>query len=121
MIHVLVRCTQLKELLLLPKCVLKIRLILSNGVLSGFASDLDTAQQILLQNFNTPTETVIFQDPRVFRHSQKEETRLKMNHAALSVDDKNDRGRVKFTPLFRVVHKATEHNKIRMSTLSSTH
>ncbi|KAJ8948629.1 hypothetical protein NQ318_022695 [Aromia moschata] len=46
----------------------------------GFASDLDTAQRILLQNFNTPTETVFFQNPRFFgglRHSQKEE-----NHAA---------------------------------------
>ncbi|KAJ8953247.1 hypothetical protein NQ318_015828, partial [Aromia moschata] len=54
--------------------------------MSGFASDLDTAQRILLQNFNTPVETVFFQEPRFFgdlRHSQKEvESRLKMNHAA---------------------------------------
>ncbi|KAJ8950022.1 hypothetical protein NQ318_002434 [Aromia moschata] len=43
----------------------------------SFASDLDTAQRILLQNFNTPTETVFFQEPRFFsglRHSQKEES-----------------------------------------------
>ncbi|KAJ8939237.1 hypothetical protein NQ318_015195, partial [Aromia moschata] len=64
-------------------CVLKI--ILSNGVLLGFASDLNTAQRILLQNFNAPTETVFFQEPRFFdglRHYQKEESRLKINHAA---------------------------------------
>ncbi|KAJ8933508.1 hypothetical protein NQ318_002561 [Aromia moschata] len=48
-----------------------------------FASDLDTAQRILLQNFNTPTETVFFQEFSFFgglRHSQKEESQL--NHAA---------------------------------------
>ncbi|KAJ8948901.1 hypothetical protein NQ318_020486 [Aromia moschata] len=33
---------------------------LKNGVLSGFASDVDTAQRIHLQNFNTPKETVFF-------------------------------------------------------------
>ncbi|KAJ8944450.1 hypothetical protein NQ318_002147 [Aromia moschata] len=48
------------------------------GVLSGFASDLNTVQWILLQNFNTPTETMFFQEPRF----SKEESRLKMNHAA---------------------------------------
>ncbi|KAJ8955032.1 hypothetical protein NQ318_000464 [Aromia moschata] len=56
-----------------------------NSVLLGLASDLDTAQRILLQNFNTPTETVFFQEPRFFgglRYSQKEESRLMMNHAA---------------------------------------
>ncbi|KAJ8949000.1 hypothetical protein NQ318_023024, partial [Aromia moschata] len=50
-----------------------------------FTSDLDTAQRILLQNFITLTETVFFQEPRFFgglRHSQKEESRLKINHAA---------------------------------------
>ncbi|KAJ8961128.1 hypothetical protein NQ318_008806 [Aromia moschata] len=44
--------------------------------------NLDTAQRILLQNFNTSTEPVFFQEPRFFgglRHSQKEERRLK-NH-----------------------------------------
>ncbi|KAJ8936283.1 hypothetical protein NQ318_004738 [Aromia moschata] len=68
-----------------------------NGLLSGFASDLDTAQRILLQNFNTPTETVFFQEPRFFsgwlRHSQKEKNRLQMNHAAegplSSITDEN--------------------------------
>ncbi|KAJ8951975.1 hypothetical protein NQ318_010719, partial [Aromia moschata] len=43
---------------------------------SGFASDLDTAQRIRLQSFNTPTETVFFQEPRFFgglRHSKTEE------------------------------------------------
>ncbi|KAJ8934140.1 hypothetical protein NQ318_010361 [Aromia moschata] len=61
-------------------CVLKMStLILGNGMLSAFASDLDTAQRILLQNFNTPTETVFSQEPR---HSQKEESRLKLNNAA---------------------------------------
>ncbi|KAJ8961465.1 hypothetical protein NQ318_014713 [Aromia moschata] len=52
---------------------------------AGFASDLNAAQRILLQNFNTLTETVFFQEPRFFgglRHSQKEESRLKMCHAA---------------------------------------
>ncbi|KAJ8943422.1 hypothetical protein NQ318_020673 [Aromia moschata] len=57
-----------------------------NGVLSGFASDLDTMPQILLHiYFNTLTETVFFQEPRFFdclRHSQKEESRLKINHAS---------------------------------------
>ncbi|KAJ8959351.1 hypothetical protein NQ318_022037 [Aromia moschata] len=59
--------------------------ILSNGMLSGFVSDLDTAQRILLQNFSTPMETVFFQEPRYFgglRLFQKEESRLEMNHAA---------------------------------------
>ncbi|KAJ8956309.1 hypothetical protein NQ318_015045 [Aromia moschata] len=51
-------------------------------VIRGFASDLDIAQRILLQNFNMPTETVFFQEPSGLRHSQKEESRWKMNHAA---------------------------------------
>ncbi|KAJ8944847.1 hypothetical protein NQ318_012994 [Aromia moschata] len=45
-----------------------------------FASDLDTAQRILLQNFNMLTETVFFQETSFFgdlRHSQKEENRFK--------------------------------------------
>ncbi|KAJ8946694.1 hypothetical protein NQ318_006951 [Aromia moschata] len=65
-------------------CGLKMNDILNNGVLSSFASDLDTAKQILLQNFNQPTETVFFQEPMFFgglRHSQKEESRFKLNHA----------------------------------------
>ncbi|KAJ8960817.1 hypothetical protein NQ318_020113 [Aromia moschata] len=40
---------------------------------------LDTAQRILLQNINTPTETVFFQEPGFFgslRQTQKEESRL---------------------------------------------
>ncbi|KAJ8943104.1 hypothetical protein NQ318_009179 [Aromia moschata] len=40
-----------------------------------FTSDLDIAQRILLQNFNTPTDSV-------FSIDQKEESRLKINHAA---------------------------------------
>ncbi|KAJ8954852.1 hypothetical protein NQ318_023416 [Aromia moschata] len=51
----------------------------------GFASDLDTAQRMLLQNFNKPTETVVFQEPRFFgglNHSQKDKSRLKINYAA---------------------------------------
>ncbi|KAJ8942839.1 hypothetical protein NQ318_022854 [Aromia moschata] len=38
-----------------------------NRVLLGFASDLDTAQRILLQNFNMPTEAVFFSRAKVFR------------------------------------------------------
>ncbi|KAJ8958485.1 hypothetical protein NQ318_002278 [Aromia moschata] len=52
-----------------------------DGVLSGFASDWGTAQRILLQNFNTPMETLLFQEPWFFgglRHSQREEGRLKI-------------------------------------------
>ncbi|KAJ8959023.1 hypothetical protein NQ318_022277, partial [Aromia moschata] len=59
------------------------------SVLSGFASDLDIAQQILLQNFNTPTETVFFQEPRFFgglRHSQKEESQESSSRTDENVD-----------------------------------
>lgn len=59
--------------------------ISSNGVLSGFASDLGTVQRKLFLNFSRPTEIVFCHGPRFFgglRHFQKEESRLKMNHEA---------------------------------------
>ncbi|GFX10696.1 putative transposase [Trichonephila clavipes] len=57
---------------------------MSNGVLSSFASDLNTTQRKLLQNFSKPTETVFGQGPRFFgglRPFQKEESQLKINLA----------------------------------------
>jgi len=54
-------------------------------MLSDFASDLDTVQRKLSQNFDRPTETVFCQGPRFFdglKHFQTEKSRLKMNLAA---------------------------------------
>ncbi|KAJ8957714.1 hypothetical protein NQ318_017611 [Aromia moschata] len=73
-----------------------------NGVLSGFASDLDTVQRILLQNFNTPTETVFFQEPSTCGDTEDKfgqlkqfmtdlvETKLVALEEKLSIMDKRD-------------------------------
>ena len=68
--------------------------ISSNGVLSGFASDLSTVQQKLFLNFSRPTEIVFCQEPRFFgglRHFQKEDEPRSGRPSSSRTDENVDR------------------------------